>query len=155
VIVQIAAVALVVFMAHAWARRRRQQRAQPVALEPGSLARALREDELQQRVEQLERENAQLAELAALRRELMRLACRAHGLTGAADAKDAELFQALRAVAIQHDISERRMRRELTVRDDALAALGALVLHERVDSGQYSPAELVRRVAARARGGHT
>ena len=147
----LAFVALAGIIAHLGTRERRGWRAQPVALPPVSVARALRDDALQQRVDQLRREHAQLAELAALRLDLLRLACRAHGLTGTEDARDTELLQALRAVALQHEVGDRRMRRELALRDDALAALAALVLHEQIDSGQYSPAELVRRVAARER----
>jgi hypothetical protein len=138
----------------AWARRRLglAHCQGKVTLDPAVVARSLREDALQARIERLTTENRRLVEHATLRLQLLRMVCRAHGLRVPTDARDSDLLQALYAVALQHQIGDRRMRHELAARDDALAALGALALHEQVSPGQYRPDELVQLVAARHRG---
>jgi hypothetical protein len=122
-----------------------------VTLDAAVLARSLREDALQGRIAELTVENEQLAELAARRFDLLRLACRAQGLAVEEHVRDTELLQAMRAAEVQHERGEQRMRHELAAREDALAALGTLALHEQVQPGQYRPDELVQLVAARQR----
>jgi hypothetical protein len=131
---------------------RPERMAPATALDPGMVARSLREDALQARIARLTLENEQLAELAARRFDLLRLACVAQGLTVLPEmVRDTELLQAVRAAALLQHRGEQRLRHELAVRDDALAALGALVLREPVSAGQYGPDELVQLAAARAR----
>lgn len=128
--------------------RARTDLAQPAALDPGMVARSLREDALQARIAGLTRENEQLA---ARRRDILHLACVAQGVTVGEKLRDTELLQAVRAAALLHKRGQQRMRREIAVRDAALAEIGSMVLQEPVNPGQYAPDELVQLARARQR----